>query len=251
MALCEKAISILMDKSFSLRGHWKTQINAISDVLKDDEIIGLIERNRGGVALNAMYFNQSHSGAKPQVVTMIDMQVIRNRNDAIAFAEKLKTWSNSYGSGSTPTAAAISASTAKLKQLPAQCHRYAKRVINLITDGEADDLQLTTAASDAAEADYRAPVQINVLAMGNVRENIIENDILTENPKGFMVYTPNIDGFKEAFKKKFKEELVAGLERKKASLDSELRLPVSDRAPDGSAPLFVPGLAKESTQSLT
>lgn len=210
MAQCNKAISLLMDRSSSINNEdWVHQVEATANAIEDPEVMALILSN-GGVAFNAFSFSN-------HAMPILEWHVLDSEANIHAFVAKLRDYvsdtnaSNQVTQGSTETNAGIDKATESLTTgMPAAC-RHAKPIIDLSTDGEPNDIDRASMASRRAAA---LGITINGIAIegvGVTRQSAYEaldQHIVTKHTGG-RAFQANWSNFKEIIKEKLKMELLA------------------------------------------
>lgn len=148
--ICAVALVLLLDASGSIgASDWAAQLGGHAAALEAPEVTRAIER--GPVAVGALAFAEG-------VAPLVGWAVLRDAAGARAYAAALRAAVRPFAGG-TDIGGAIRAGVHALSGAPCQPE---ERVIDLVTDGEADAAG-TLAARDAAHA---AGVRINALGIG-------------------------------------------------------------------------------------
>jgi hypothetical protein len=165
--ICATALVLLMDASTSIfPTEWLEQVEATARAVESAEVADAIARG-GAIAVKAVAFAED-------TAPMTDWALLRNADDARAYAERLRAVRRALHGG-TDIGRAIMAAHAALGAAPCEADRH---VIDLSTDGEAPE-GATAAARDAAQMDG---VTINAIVVGaqarpeSVREHAITGD---------------------------------------------------------------------------
>jgi hypothetical protein len=149
--LCALALVLLLDASGSVPDRaWDMQVQAHADALADPAIGRIIARE-GGIAVMVAGFHDA-----PR--TLVSWRFLETAADAADMARTL-AGAPRPGNGMTHTGRALAFALAELRRAPCSPDR---QVIDMVTDGPADD----HAALDAARAEAEArDVRVNALAV--------------------------------------------------------------------------------------
>jgi len=191
MSACAAALVLLLDASASiLAAEWRLQAQGHAAAFEDPAVHRTIISGEG-IAVTALAFSDDSSG-------MVGWRILREAADAEAFAAALRAAPRGASAGTDVGGALLSA----LEALSAAPCEAEQEVIDLVTDGEANELR-TRQARAAAEA---RGVRINALGVGSDEAA----DWLRENaatPGGFVMQAPDWAGFAAAIRRKVTLEL--------------------------------------------
>lgn len=192
MTPCAVALVLLLDASGSIGASaWAAQVAGHASAVESPEVTRHIER--GPIAVKAVAFADVN-------IPLTPWHVLRTRADAQGYALALRT-SLRPMSGGTLIGHAIRDALRFLEAVPCDAD---ERVIDLVSDGEADARE----ASPARDQAHAAGVRINALGVGPasaaawLREHAV-------TPGGFAMQVEDWDGFARAMVRKLSLEVAA------------------------------------------
>jgi uncharacterized protein YegL len=191
---CALALILLLDSSGSINGAaWQTMVEAHADALADERIAHAMSA-QGLTTVSVIVYDDT-----PRVV--VPWRIVDVPEDAAAVAREV-AGIRRPSNGSTQTGAALSFALRHFDAAPCEGER---RVVDLVTDGPADDERRV---AEAREAMIEADVRLNVLAVQTygvdaaawAREFAV-------TPGGFVMETPSWQEFAHALRRKLTWEI--------------------------------------------
>lgn len=192
--ICAIALVLMMDASSSMyQSEWNQQVLHTAAALRSQEVSEAIERTPG-IAITAGLF--SH-----RAQTLLGWQVLRTRQDAQEFANRLEATRRTL-SGSTSISGALEFGLDQLAEAPCE---YEQGIIDISTDGISDDAEATGAARDRAQ---EAGIRINAIAVASMEDinfDMLRNYAITAD--GFLLEANGWEAYPAMFRRKIILEL--------------------------------------------
>jgi uncharacterized protein YegL len=191
---CALALVLLLDASGSVNGPaWDLMVEAHADALADERIAHAMS-SQGLTAVSVISFDDTAR-------VVVPWRIVDVPEDAAAVAREV-AGIRRPSNGSTQTGAALAFALRHFDAAPCEGER---RVVDLVTDGPADDERRVAAARDAM---IEADVRLNVLAVQTygvdaaawAREFAV-------TPGGFVMETPSWQEFAHALRRKLTWEI--------------------------------------------
>jgi Ca-activated chloride channel family protein len=191
MSACALALVLLLDASASiLPPEWRLQTQGHAAAFEDPAVHRAIARGEG-VAVTALSFSD-------HAREMVGWRILRDGTDAAGFAEALREAPRGLPSG-TDVGGALLVAMDRLEAAPCAAEQ---QVIDLATDGEANERRAQAARARAEERGVR----INAIGVASAQAG----DWLRENavtPGGFVMEAPDWPSFAVAIRRKVTLEL--------------------------------------------
>jgi hypothetical protein len=191
MIACAAALVLLLDASGSIRPEeWRVQVEATAAGIEEPSVTRLIARE-GGIALSAFAFSE-------RATAMVPWRLLRNAEEAARFATELRAAPRGLALG-TEIGLALEAALDALDEAPCAAEQD---IIDLATDGEADERPVLAARERAIERGVR----INALGVGSpeAAEWLRAN---AATPGGFVLNAEDWEAFPAAIRRKLSLEL--------------------------------------------
>ena len=231
---CHTSLVLLMDSSSSLKpsgvifkdiNYWNTQLYGTADAVESDEVIDIIN-STGPIALSAAHFSKTHT-------PMIPWKIIRNAEDAEAFAAELRGFADVELKNYTHMGAGIAGAVKTLDESPCV---ESRDVIDISTDGgnSFDGGPLAEARRQAMEKGRNYIINGISVSNGSYHD-FIKDHVVTPDGKAF---NATWESYADIIKQKF----ITDISLNDASPDEPLtpNAPLGHK-PDTTAKRAIPG----------
>ena len=193
-AACSLALVLALDESHSVDAvDYRLQRKGLEAAFRDPLIGNLIEQLDGGALVAVTQWSDAISQRVP-----IGWTHLQTRDDATAFAGLIDHMSKMDGGPRTATGDALLHAARLHQNLPITCARH---VIDINTDGKANNGSKTSAAADAVA---QLGITINGLAISRntvglerwLRQNVVRG------PGAFVIHTDSFFRYADAIRRK-------------------------------------------------